>query len=265
GLVALMLEAGDCLVGDYAAVGGLIMQTARPIDYASGGTPSPGPGNIPNYATGWGEIDAAAAVDAAADACGPTGFIAGEVRGTDGAPVAAARIEFLPAGTAGDAVTNADGHYVRRVPADGTAHTVRVSAHGFLPYTENGVAVAPGETTRLDVVLPVAPTHKVSGIVRDARTGWPLHARITIAGSPLAPSWTDPLTGAWSVRLPEGGHYRIDVMPGIEGYLATSRELGDLTGGRTEEIELEADAATCSAPGYAYAGTAMTQDFEAGG
>lgn len=265
GLVALMLEAGDCLVGDYAAVGGLIMQTARSIDYASGGTPSPGPGNVPNYATGWGEIDAAAAVDAAADACGPTGFVTGSVRSADGAPVAGARIEFLPAGTAGDAIADAGGHYVRRVPANGAAHSVRVSAHGYLPYTETGVMVTPGETTQLDVVLPLAPTHKVAGVVRDAQTGWPLHARITIAGAPLVPLWTDPLTGAWSVRLPEGGSYRLDVRPGIDGYLATSRELGEFSGGRTEEIELEADPATCMAPGYAYAGTATSQDFEAGG
>ena len=144
GLVALMLEAGSCLVGDYAALGGLIMQTARPVPYASGGTPSPGPGNVPNYATGWGEIDAAAAVDAAADACGPTGFVAGSVRGADGAPVAGARVEFLPAGTAGDAHTDASGEYVRRVPANGAAHTLRVSAHGYLPYVETGVQVAPG-------------------------------------------------------------------------------------------------------------------------
>lgn len=265
GLVALMLEAGECLAGDYAAIGGLIMQTARPIDYASGGTPSPGPGNVPNYATGWGEIDAAAAVDAAADACGPTGFVAGSVRGADGAPVAAARVEFLPVGSADDAITDADGHYARRVPADGQALAVRVSAYGYLPYTESGVLVTAGQTTQLDVVLPLAPTHKLGGVVRDAQTGWPLHARITVAGSPLAPLWTDPLTGAWSVRLPEGGSYRLDVMPGIDGYRAASRELGAFDGGRNEEIELEADAAACKAPGYAYAGTALSQDFDAGG
>jgi hypothetical protein len=248
GLVALMLEAGDCLVGDYATVGGLIMQTARPIAYATGGTPSPGPGNVPNYATGWGEIDAAAAVDAAADACGPTGFVAGTVRGADGAPIAHARIEFLPAGSAGDAISGADGHYVRRVPSNVDSLNVRVTAYGYLPYTEHGVLVTTGATTTLDVVLPTAPTHKLGGVVRDARTGWPLHARITVAGSPLAPLWTDPLTGAFSVRLPEGGQYRLDVMDGITGYRPASRELGPFVGGRSEVLDLEADAATCRAP-----------------
>ncbi|RYD14393.1 MAG: hypothetical protein EOP90_13345 [Lysobacteraceae bacterium] len=265
GLVALMLEAGSCLVGDYPALGGIIMQTARPIDYASGGTPSPGPGNVPNYATGWGEIDAAAAVDAAADACGPSGFVAGTVRGADGAPIAGARIEFLPAGAAADATSATDGRYVRRVPATGAVLGVRVTAYGYLAYVENGVQVRPGQTTPLDVVLALAPTHKLGGIVRDAQTGWPLHARITVAGSPLAPLWSDPQSGAWSVRLPAGGQYRLDVAPGIDGYRGTSIELGDFDGGRNEDIALEADAVACNAPGYAHAGTVYAQDFEAGG
>jgi subtilisin family serine protease len=70
GLVALMWEAAPCLVGDYAGTGTIIMKTARPVPYASGGTPAPGPGNVPNYATGWGEIDALAAVNAAMQKCG---------------------------------------------------------------------------------------------------------------------------------------------------------------------------------------------------
>jgi hypothetical protein len=70
GLIALMWEAAPCLVGDYATTGTLIMRSARPLPYASGGSPAPGPGNVPNYATGWGEIDALAAVDAALEHCG---------------------------------------------------------------------------------------------------------------------------------------------------------------------------------------------------
>lgn len=70
GLVALMWEAAPCLVGDYAGTGTIIMKTARPVPYATGGIPAPGPGNVPNYATGWGEIDALAAVNAAMEKCG---------------------------------------------------------------------------------------------------------------------------------------------------------------------------------------------------
>jgi hypothetical protein len=68
GLVALMWSAAPCLVGDYATTETIIEQTATPIPYDSdcGGE---GPANVPNYATGWGEINALAAVEAARAHC----------------------------------------------------------------------------------------------------------------------------------------------------------------------------------------------------
>ncbi len=69
GLIALMWSAAPCLVGDYAQTETILQQTANPVPYDSGGTPAPGPGNVPNYATGWGEIDADAAVSAAESHC----------------------------------------------------------------------------------------------------------------------------------------------------------------------------------------------------
>lgn len=266
GLVALMLDAAPCLAGDYATLGGLIMQTARPVPYATGGTPSPGPDNVPNYATGWGEIDAAAAVETAADLCGPTGSVGGEVTDASGRPIAGATLTFLDAAAQPVHQTTSDGggHYVRRLPAGGPAYGLRVSAYGYLPYTEEGLVVSAGQQARLDVVLPTAPTHKVSGTVTDAATGWPLHARITVVGAPLAPIWTDPASGRYSLQLAEGASYRLDVEPGIVGYRATSRELGQLTGSRAEDLALEADAARCAVPGYAYSGTSFSENFESG-
>ena len=68
GLIALMWEAGPCLAGNYAATETLIEQTATAIPYATNNGDE-GPGNIPNHATGWGEIDALAAVQAALATC----------------------------------------------------------------------------------------------------------------------------------------------------------------------------------------------------
>ncbi len=67
GLVALMWQAGTCLIGNYAQTETLIEDTATPIVYddLSALTPT----NHPNFATGWGEIDALAAVTAARDYC----------------------------------------------------------------------------------------------------------------------------------------------------------------------------------------------------
>jgi len=68
GLIALMWSAAPCLMGDYATTETLIQGTATPIPYASncGGE---GPDNVPNMATGWGEINAYAAVQAAIEVC----------------------------------------------------------------------------------------------------------------------------------------------------------------------------------------------------
>lgn len=66
GLVALMMQAGSCLVDDYAAVETIIENTATPIYYNDGSGV-----RWPNYATGWGEINVEAAVEAASTACGP--------------------------------------------------------------------------------------------------------------------------------------------------------------------------------------------------
>ncbi len=68
GLIALLWEAAPCLLGDYAGTETLIEQTATPIPYATG-YGDEGPGNVPNYATGWGEINAYAAVQAAIEYC----------------------------------------------------------------------------------------------------------------------------------------------------------------------------------------------------
>jgi len=69
GLIALMWQAAPCLVGDYVDTENIIQASAVPIPYTTncGGE---GPGNIPNMATGWGEIDALEAVTQATAFCG---------------------------------------------------------------------------------------------------------------------------------------------------------------------------------------------------
>lgn len=66
GLIALMWSAAPCLVGDYATTETIIEETANPIPYDDG---TGGGAHTPNNATGWGEIDALAAVQAAIESC----------------------------------------------------------------------------------------------------------------------------------------------------------------------------------------------------
>jgi len=66
GLIALMWSAAPCLVGDYASTETIIEQSADPIPYDDG---TGGGERTPNNVTGWGEIDALAAVQAAIESC----------------------------------------------------------------------------------------------------------------------------------------------------------------------------------------------------
>ncbi len=67
GVVALVLQAAPCLIGNYAVVENLIESTATPIFFDDGSPLTPT--NYPNFATGWGEVNALAAVQAAASMC----------------------------------------------------------------------------------------------------------------------------------------------------------------------------------------------------
>jgi subtilisin family serine protease len=86
GLVVLMWQAAPCLIGDYVETESILQASAVAIPYATncGGE---GPGSVPNMATGWGEIDALAAVNQAKVYCdGPStifedGFESGETGG----------------------------------------------------------------------------------------------------------------------------------------------------------------------------------------
>jgi subtilisin family serine protease len=266
GAFALMIEAGECLRGDYARLGTILMQTAKAVPYDSGGSPAPGPGNVPNYATGWGEIDTVAAVNAAANACGPQGFVRGVVKGADGRTVAGAVVEIsTSAGEVARVISDVDGSYVRRLPElTGSGYTVRISAYGYLPSSEGGIHVVDDQTTRHDVTLATATMHKISGRVTDGATGWPLHARIAIAGYPGEPIWTDAQTGFYAIRLPEGTAFRFDLTSDVPGYKPASRDVPDASA-ITQDFTLAADPIACAAPGYRYANQPLTETFESNG
>jgi subtilisin family serine protease len=68
GVIGLMWDAAPCLRGNVARTSTILMETATRIAYSTG-SPSDGPGNIPNQATGWGEINALNAVNGAKQFC----------------------------------------------------------------------------------------------------------------------------------------------------------------------------------------------------
>ncbi len=90
GLVALVWQAAPCLAGNYAATETILEQTAVPV-VVDDGSPAT-PANHPNYAAGWGEIDALAAVDAGRAFCGMNAVLQGSVRGGEACEV----FHFIP-------------------------------------------------------------------------------------------------------------------------------------------------------------------------
>lgn len=267
GLVALMWSAAPCLVGDYATTGTIIMQTANPIPYNSGG-PNPGPGDVPNYASGWGEIDALGAVSTAMALCGPQGTLAGQVTEVgSGDPVPGVSVVLdnpLPPPDSYQTSTDDDGFYTRSVNAleqpNGT-YTATFSKFGYFTQVIEDIEVGEGQTTTLNVMLEAAPNATVSGQVTDGQTGWGLHARIDIGGAPVSSVYTDPVSGAYSLVLPEDFTYEFTVVPLAQGYDSQSRTVGPLSGDQTEDFPLTADTDSCSAPGYS-PNLALYEDFD---
>ena len=95
-------------------------------------------------------------------------------------------------------------------------------------------------------------------------TGWPLYARITAVGADTPPVWSDPVSGFYSMELPEGNPYTLLVNSFIEGYLPGSTQINEVTQDMSLDFDLEVDPTTCSAPGYeATIIGSFQSDFEA--
>ena len=261
GLVALMWQAGQCLKGDYAQTETLIEQTATPITTGlPGSCIGEGPGQLPNQSTGWGEINALAAVQATRNACGPTGALVGVVsNASNGNPIVGAPVQATSSPTqTGSTTSGAGGAYSMTLPVG--AYTVTGSAYGYLPAMISGVSIVSGTTTTQDIHLSPAAMRIISGTVKDAIAGWPLYAHIAIQGNPVNPPapyndvWTNPVTGFYSATLAESVAYTFTVDAWVPGYNAASRSVGPLTGNRTENLGLNANQETCNAPGYRLTG-----------
>ncbi len=255
GLIALMWQAGPCLIGDYAATETIIQQTATPITTGLPGKCSgEGPGQLPNQSTGWGEINALAAVQAAAWSCGDSRLEGRVTDAVSGQAIAGAAVTVTNPAQSRTIKTNAGGEY--GVTLFAGVHTVTTGAYGYLTRVTSNVQTFTGQTTTLNISLDPAALHTVSGTVSDAATGWPLYARITVSGDPIDPpppfntAWTGPATGQYSLTLAEGISYTLKVEAWAPGYLPAQRQVGLLTAGRVENFALNADLVACSAPGY---------------
>src|SRR5262249_20937732 len=152
----------------------LLDQTAIDTsDLSCGGTA----GN--NNVWGEGRLDAFAAVNAAPR--GPTGTLQGTA--TDAStnlPISGATVHAAGPSDR-TTVTDANGAYSLVLPV-GT-YDVTVSAFGYVSQTANNVVINDGQTTTQDFALVAAPSHSVSGNVRDSDGNAIANATVTILGT----------------------------------------------------------------------------------
>jgi subtilisin family serine protease len=197
GTIALMWSAAPALERDIAETRALLDTTA--IDTSNltcGGTAAD------NNVWGEGRLDTFAAVDQSPR--GPVGTLTGTVtNAANGTPIAGATVSAVGP-TDRVTTTDASGHYTLTLPI-GT-YNVTGSLFGFLAQTVTGVVITEAATTTQDLALTPAPTHQVSGHVRDADGNAVANATVTITNTPIPPATTDA-NGSYSfANVPEGAY-----------------------------------------------------------
>ncbi|MGY6631548.1 MAG: carboxypeptidase regulatory-like domain-containing protein [Wenzhouxiangella sp.] len=246
GAAAVMMSAAPCLIGDHVRINTILQATATPIDYDSGG-PNPGPGNIPNYATGWGEINLLAAVDAAVAECGPRGTISGSVTdAVTGAPIQGVNV-FVenpnPPPADWMAFTDEDGLFTLDLTANepGETYTVEFARNGYVDTVELDVVVEEGEITNLTITMDPQPGVDITGVIDDANTGDVVQASVLAIdddGFTYGPVLSDAATGEYTLTLPSGENYELEVF--AEGYETAVRDLGLVDDAQTQDFTLNA-------------------------
>jgi N-acetylneuraminic acid mutarotase len=187
---------------------------------------------------------------------GPSGTVSGTV--TDGTnPLTQAKVQVGATTT----TTDGKGQYSLYVPT-GT-YDVTASKFGYVSKTVSGVTVGLSQTVTENFALTAKPSVKVTGTVRDGSGhGYPLYATVQVRGEPTTLTYTDPKTGRYSLNVPPGTTYPLQVDALYPGY---TQSLADVVVGSadvTNDVKVAVDDSTCSAAGYAYHSQGTTQAFE---
>ena len=185
GIVALLRSVSPTLSVTRTAY--VITSTAVPLTIT-----------VPNNDSGWGRVDAFAAVAAIVH----PGYISGTItRAGDGAPVAGATVVAAPhgGGGGGTATTGDDGAYFLALAP--TVYDVTASAFGYAPSTVWGIEVVTGATSAVNLALTPYPTGTLRGRVTDVTTGAPVTATVAALDTPI-----ETIASQYALALPEGDY-----------------------------------------------------------
>jgi len=250
GLIALMWDAASCLVGDYVNTETILQDSTVPIYYDDG----MGEGaRWPNYATGWGEIDAEAAVFAAIAYCGDS-FLDGVVRDAFSQPVDGATVEAEAQGTADNdrwGKTDETGYY--KIAANsGETYDLTATAYGYQSTTTSNVTLTEA-TIETNFNLTDEDGVTVSGTITDDNDhNYPLYTFLVFHSELHHEElFTNPFNGTYSVALYQNTASDLTLISMIEGFAEKSVSgltfnSSPATSNQTVEI-----STLCFAPGYA--------------
>jgi subtilisin family serine protease len=254
GAIALLWSAAPGLVGEVTATRQLLNDTAvDKLDAQCGGTADD------NNVWGEGRLDALALLDAAP--IGDNGTLAGTVTdAATGSPIAGATVTLTGAADR-EVTTGAGGTFSTLVPSGD--YQVAVSLFGYQTKTVPAT-VTTGQTTTLTIALDAVPRVTVSGVVTDGSGhGWPLYAKVTVAGPSGAADYTNPTNGRYSLTLPAGATYTLTFFPQYPGYQTVTKEV--VVGARNvvNNVSVPVAIESCStAPGYEYGSDGEYETFD---
>lgn len=188
---------------------------------------------------------------------GSHGEVTGTITDKVGAPIAGAVVSSGPY----TATTNAQGAYTLTMKT-GT-YDLTINAYGYAKATASA-DITDGGTVSLNLTLKQLAVEKVSGEVTDgAGHGWPLYAQITVNGVPGGPVYTDPRTGAYTLKLPEDHTYTLQVTSEYPGYLPAARTIVVGKHATKQSFALPGDTWAGNNPGYTLnVKTTSTEPFD---
>ncbi len=187
GMVALLRSAAPGL--SVERLGTLITQTAIPLSLP-----------LPNNDSGWGRVDAFAAVALA----GQVGVLAGKVGGPNQIPIAQAALIATarrPEGGTGRTTTDAAGNYSLSLAP--SVYDVTATAFGYLSATQRNVPVLTG-TQQLDFTLLPLPYGTLGGHVTVGGTTDVPTRTVVVRARDTPVTTTVDAAGNYSFRLPVG-------------------------------------------------------------
>ena len=189
GTMALLLAANPALT--QAEIAAILAGSAAPIAPAH-----------PNADSGWGRLDAYAAVQTQVE----TGVLGGIVRG-NGAPLPGVAITITTGtGAAIPFLTDEDGRYQASLRPG--VYRLVASSFGYAKESGGDLIVSAHQTTTHNLSLTALPGGTVSGLVRQAATGAPLPAMIHVEGAPVTAATDED--GRYTLQLPDG-QYKLRV------------------------------------------------------